>query len=291
MEIFLFFFKFGWVAFGGPAAHISLMEEELVKKRKWLSSQESFIIAAIYKLGKKAVKSGPLMIAGILAVVAAHFDINEIFIILGVGFLGIILSLGKRRDLIGVHAWMLMLVMAPSFAKAEKIFLIFLKIGSVLFGSGYVLFAYLDGELIDKLGWLNYDQLVEAVAVGQMTPGPVLSTATFIGYELAGVPGALSATLGIFLPAFLFVWLLNPIVHRMRSSVILTSFLDYVNVAAVAVMLYVTYEMALSVLSAPWLIALSVASLIAYFRISNLSPFVIIIVGGVIGYIASVAQL
>jgi len=106
----------------------------------------SFIIAAIYKLGKKAVKSGPLMIAGILAVVAAHFDINEIFIILGVGFLGIILSLGKRRDLIGVHAWMLMLVMAPSFAKAEKIFLIFLKIGSVLFGSGYVLFAYLSRQ-------------------------------------------------------------------------------------------------------------------------------------------------
>ena len=367
MEIFWFFFRFGWVAFGGPAAHISLMEEELVKKRQWLTSQEfldymgmtslipgpnstemtmhmgyhrggvkglflagfgfitpavfitlmvamfyarvkeydimpyisagikaavlSFIVAAIYKLGKKAVKSGPLLVAGILAVIAAHLDINEIFIILGVGLLGIFISLGKRRDLVGVHIWTLLLVVTPSFAKAGKIFLIFLKIGSVLFGSGYVLFAYLDGELIDKLGWLDYDQLVEAVAVGQMTPGPVLSTATFIGYELGGVPGAMSATLGIFLPAFLFVWLLNPIVHRMRSSVILTSFLDYVNVAAVAVMLYVTYEMALSVLSEPRLIALPIASLIAYFKISNLSPFVIIIVGGLVGYIASLLQL
>jgi len=362
MEIFWFFFRFGWVAFGGPAAHIALMEEELVKKRKWLTSQEfldymgmtnlipgpnstemtmhmgyhrggvkglflagigfimpavfitlmvaifysyvkdfesiawvtagikaavlSFIVAAIYKLGKKAIKSGPLLVAGILAVIAAYFNVNEILIILGIGVLGMLVSLGKRKDLVGVHAWMVMLAILPSFAKAGKIFLIFLKVGSVLFGSGYVLFAYLDGELIDKLGWLDYDQLVEAVAVGQMTPGPVLSTATFIGYELGGVPGALSASLGIFLPAFLFVWLLNPIVHKMRSSVFLTSFLDYVNVAAVAVMLYVTYEMALSVVNEIWLAVLAVVSLVAYFRISNLSPFVIIIFGGVVGYLA-----
>jgi len=363
----MFFFKFGWVAFGGPAAHISLMEEELVKKRKWLTSQEfldymgmtslipgpnstemtmhmgyhrggvkglflagigfimpavfitlmvaifyqqvkgydfipaitagikaavlSFIVAAIYKLGKKSVKNGPLLVAGILAVIAAHFDVNEIYIILGIGFLGMLISVGKRQNLVGMHAWMILLAVAPSMAKASKIFLIFLKVGSVLFGSGYVLFAYLDGELIDKLGWLDYDQLVEAVAVGQMTPGPVLSTATFIGYELGGVPGALSATLGIFLPAFLFVWLLNPIVHKMRSSPLLTSFLDYVNVAAVAVMLYVTYEMALSVITAPWLIGISIISLVAYFKISNLSPFVIIIGGGVAGYLAYLLQI
>lgn len=360
MEIFSFFFRFGWLAFGGPAAHIALMEEELVQKRKWLSSQEfldymgmtnlipgpnstemtmhmgyhrggvkglflagigfitpavfitlmiaifyaqvkdmavmdpvsagikaavlSFIVAAIYKLGKKAFKSGPLLIAGILAVVGAHFGINEIFIIIGTGLLGILISLGKKRDALGLQTWMLILAAVPSFAKASKIFFIFLKIGSVLFGSGYVLFAYLDGELIDNLGWLDYDQLVEAVAVGQMTPGPVLSTATFIGYEVGGVSGALAATFGIFLPAFLFVWLLNPIVHKMRSSVILTSFLDYVNVAAVAVMLYVSYEMALSVLTEPWLIGLSIASLIAYFQIAKLSPFVLIIGGGLVGF-------
>lgn len=359
MEIFSFFFRFGWMAFGGPAAHIALMEEELVQKRKWLTSQEfldymgmtnlipgpnstemtmhmgyhrggvkglflagigfitpavfitlclaifyaqvkeldfmvyvvagikaavlSFIIAAIYKLGKKAVKSGPLLIAGLLALIASHLKINEIWVILGTGGLGMLISLGKREHVAGVHIWMMWLVALPSFAKAGKIFLLFLKIGSVLFGSGYVLFAYLDGELIDKLGWLDYDQLVEAIAVGQMTPGPVLSTATFIGYEVGGVSGALAATFGIFLPAFLFVWLLNPIVHKMRSSVILTSFLDYVNVGALAVMLYVTYEMAFSVLTEVWLVCLFILCLLLYFLVRQMNPFAIIFIGGIVG--------
>jgi len=210
-------------------------------------------------------------------------SVNEIIVILGTGLLGAFLSIGKRSSVLSSHAWMVLLGSAASFAKAQKIFFIFLKIGSVLFGSGYVLFAYLDGELIDQLGWLNTAQLTEAVAVGQMTPGPVLSTATFIGYQVGGFTGALSATIGIFLPAFFFVWLLNPIVHKMRSSVWLTGFLDYVNVAAVAVMLYVTFEMAQSVLTEFWLIALSMICLALYFGLSKMSPFVIIAIGGIAG--------
>lgn len=360
MEIFLFFFKFGWVAFGGPAAHIALMQEELVIKRKWLSEQEfldymgmtnlipgpnstemtmhmgyhrggvkglflagigfifpavlitlavaifydqirdlegaqpiitgikaavlSFIAAAIIKLGKKAAKSGILIIVGVLAIVACWFGINEILVILGAGVLGLLIAIGKQPDKMGFWAALPMVVMAFALSKTSKIFLIFLKIGSVLFGSGYVLFAYLDGELIDNLGWLTHSDLVEAVAVGQMTPGPVLSTATFIGYQLGGISGGMAATLGIFLPAFLFVWLLNPIVHKMRSSPPLRSFLDFVNIAAVAVMIFVTYEMTISIIvdwKAGVIAALSFA---IYFYWKGLSPFFIIIGGGLLGW-------
>ena len=160
-----------------------------------------------------------------------------------------------------------------------------MKIGAVLFGSGYVLFAYLDGELISNLGWLTHEDLVEAVAVGQMTPGPVLSTATFVGYQLGGISGAFAATFGIFLPSFLFVWLLNPMIKKMRNSPILTSFLEAVNIAAVAVMLYVTYEMTLSIVVG-WKTALiAILSFIIYFRLKNISPFLIIAGGGILGWI------
>lgn len=361
MEIFLFFFKFGWVAFGGPAAHIALMQEELVRKRKWLSEQEfldymgmtnlipgpnstemtmhvgyhrggvkglflagigfifpavvitlavaifydqirdieaaqpiitgikaavlSFIAAAILKLGKKAAKSGILIVAGVLAIVACWFGVNEILVILGIGVLGLLIAIGKQPDKMGFWAAMPLAIMALTLGKTSKIFLIFLKIGSLLFGSGYVLFAYLDGELIDNLGWLTHSDLVEAVAVGQMTPGPVLSTATFIGYQLGGISGGMAATFGIFLPAFLFVWLLNPIVHRMRSSPALRSFLDFVNIAAVAVMIYVTFEMTRSIV-VDWKAAVIAAiSFAVYFYWKGLSPFLIIIGGGLMGWL------
>ena len=105
-----------------------------------------------------------------------------------------------------------------------KLFLIFLKVGLVLFGSGYVLFAYLDGELIDGMGWLSHDDLVEAIAIGQMTPGPVLSTATFIGYKVGGFGGAILATLGIFVPSFFYVWALNRFIHKMQGNKDLSQF-------------------------------------------------------------------
>ena len=121
-----------------------------------------------------------------------------------------------------------------------KVFLVFLKVGAILYGSGYVLFAYLDAELVTR-GWLTRTELIDAIAVGQFTPGPVLSTSTFIGYQLSGFSGALAATTGIFLPSFLFVLILNPFIPKMRNSKVLRYFLDAVNVAAVAVMLAVLF--------------------------------------------------
>ena len=361
MEIFKFFFRFGWVAFGGPAAHIALMEEELVEKRKWLSSQEyldymgmtnlipgpnstemtmhmgyhrggvkglfiagmsfifpavlitliiaifysqikdieslqpiiagikaavlSFITAAIVKLGKKAYKSTLLGVIGVLAVVIAFLGVNEIFVILGAGVLGALIAIAKRPASLNSTLILPLIAFAVSASHTSKIFLIFLKVGAVLFGSGYVLFAYLDGELINNLGWLTHSDLVEAIAVGQMTPGPVLSTATFIGYQIGGISGAIAATLGIFLPSFLFVWLLNPIVHRMRKNPILTSFLNAVNIAAVAVMLYVTYKMTTEIVT-DWRTALiTILSFVVYFNWKKMSPFYIIIGGGLVSWV------
>jgi chromate transporter len=123
------------------------------------------------------------------------------------------------------------------------LFWIFVKIGSVLFGSGYVLLAFLRADLVERLGWLTEAQLIDAIAVGQVTPGPVFTTATFIGYLLAGASGALVATAGIFLPAFIFVALSGPLVPRLRASPLAGAFLDGVNVASVALMTVVTIQL------------------------------------------------
>ena len=147
-----------------------------------------------------------------------------------------------------------------------KIGLIFLKVGAILYGSGYVLFAYLDAELVmNEL--LTRQELIDAIAVGQFTPGPVLSTSTFIGYQMNGVSGAIAATVGIFLPSFLFVLLLNPWIPKMRQSKILSYFLDSVNVAAVAVMVSVLFSMGMEVLTDWRNILICVLSLLANFQL------------------------
>ena len=121
------------------------------------------------------------------------------------------------------------------------LFLTFLKIGAVLYGSGYVLLAFLRNDFVERLGWLTDQQLLDAVAIGQMTPGPVFTTATFVGYLVAGVPGAVLATVGIFLPAFVFVALLHPLVPRLRRYPWTAAMLDGVNVAAMGLMAAVTW--------------------------------------------------
>lgn len=360
----MFFFRFGWVAFGGPAAHIALMQEELVQKRKWLTSEEfldymgatnlipgpnstemtmhvgyhrggikglflagigfitpavfitlmvaifyesirdvqtiepviegvkaavlSFIAAAIYKLGKKAAKTQLLIVFGLGALIVCAFGVNEILVILGTGLLAIFLAFAKDRSRLNSFTLLPVIALVVPMAKTWKIFFIFLKIGAILFGSGYVLFAYLDGELISNLGWLTHNDLVEAVAIGQMTPGPVLSTATFVGYQLGGISGALAATFGIFLPSFMFVWLLNPIVKKMRNSPFLTNFLDAVNIAAVAVMLFVTFEMTRSIVVGWQTGLIALLSFGVYFYWTKISPFYIIIGGGILGWLLSI---
>ena len=125
----------------------------------------------------------------------------------------------------------------------------FLKIGSILFGGGYVLVAFLQGGLVDEYGWLTQQQLLDAIAIGQFTPGPVLSTATFIGYIIAGIPGAIVSTIGIFLPSFFFTAALNPLVPRLRASKWTAAFLDAVNVSSVALMVVVTLQLAVATLT------------------------------------------
>ena len=164
------------------------------------------------------------------------------------------------------------------------LFLSFLKIGSVLFGSGYVLLAFFRSEFVGP-GLLTDQELLDAVAVGQVTPGPVFTTATFVGYLLAGVPGALLATVGIFLPAFVFVAITGPIIPRLRESPILAGLLDGANVVSLALMAGVTWQLARSSIFEPIPALITLGSLVLLFW-TKVNPVWLVIVGGVIGLIS-----
>lgn len=327
-EIALVFFRMGCFAFGGPAAHIAMMDEEIIQKRKWMSRQHfldligatnlipgpnstemtmhsgherggipglfvagiafilpavlitgflaylyveygslpdvkpfitgikpavlAVIAGAILKLGKKALKSWELGVLGGLVVIASLMpNTNEVLVLLCAGLLGAFyfyfknnLNSKSKGDGKKMFAFGLLAVPSSIGSKvlATTIFWKFLKVGAILYGSGYVLFAYLDAELVET-GLLSRQELMDAIAVGQFTPGPVLSTATFIGFQLGGFGGALAASAGIFLPSFLFVLLLNPLIPKMRQSKFLSGFLDSVNIAAVGIMLAVLVGM------------------------------------------------
>ncbi|MCW8980481.1 MAG: chromate efflux transporter [Altibacter sp.] len=365
-EVAVVFFKLGCFAFGGPAAHIAMMEQEVVSKRKWMTRAHfldlvgatnlipgpnstemtmhcgheragtkglvvaglcfilpavvitgalaylyvrygtlpevapfvkgiqpavlAIIASAIIKLGKKAVKNWELGILGFLVLTAALLGVNEVAALLLGGITGLLYFFLKDTLRRSPHAqfapFLIYFVSAEVLAKLStlKIFWIFLKVGSILYGSGYVLFAYLDAELVTA-GYLTRPELIEAIGIGQFTPGPVLSTATFIGYQLGGFWGAVAATTGIFVPSFLFVWILNPLVPRMRRSSLLGYFLDSVNVAAVAVMLAVLYIMALETL-VDWrtMLILAISSVLV-FRFQKVSVIWVIVLGALLGYL------
>lgn len=364
-EIAALFFKLGCIAFGGPAAHIAMLEKEVVEKRQWMSSQHfldlvgatnlipgpnstemtmhcgheragmaglfvagscfifpavvitavfawlyvtyghlpavapfiegikpavlAIIAAAVFKLGKKALKGWELAVLGLLVFAASMLGANEVLALLGAGVLGALYFYIKQQtgtNLTSVVPFFLLQIPAAAVGNitALKVFWTFLKVGAILYGSGYVLFAYLDAELVSA-GWLSRAQLIDAVAVGQLTPGPVLSTATFIGYQLAGFGGALMATLGMFLPSFLFVLLLNPLVPKMRQSKLLAYFLDSVNIAAVAIMLAVLFDMSKDTLT-DWRGILIVAiSVFFTFGPYKLSSMWLVIGGALLGYL------
>lgn len=368
-EIAALFLKLGFIAFGGPAAHIAMMEREVVDRRKWMSRQHfldlvgatnlipgpnstemtmhcgheragwkglvvagscfiapavlltgllayfyveygsipavepflygikpavlAIILSAIYKLGLKALKNWQMGVIGALVIVASLMGVNEITAILAAGVLGL-LWLGLQKGISGKKANSMVgipLLMAGGTTglgiavSNSKLFLVFLKVGAVLFGSGYVLVAYLDAELVEGLGWLSRAQLLDAIAMGQFTPGPVLSTATFIGYQINGWGGAVVATLGIFLPSFLFVLLLNPLVPKLRKSPWAASFLDAVNIAAVGVMVAVTYRLGESILTdwKAWVIALLGMGYIFGYKKS--SAVLLVVGGALLGYL------
>jgi chromate transporter len=179
-----------------------------------------------------------------------------------------------------------MLHVAPAPASLMTLFLTFLKIGAVLYGSGYVLLAFLRNDFVERLGWLTDQQLLDAVAIGQMTPGPVFTTATFVGYLVAGVPGAAVAPVGIFLPAFVFVALLHPLVPRLRGNPWTAAMLDGVNVAAVGLMAAVTLVLGRDAIIDPVTASIAVAAALLLIRFHVNSAW-LVLAGAIIGLAVS----
>jgi chromate transporter len=248
----------------------------------------AIIVAAVYSLGKKAVKNLQLLLLGLLTLGAALLGVNEIAALLGTGLLGMLIYLSKKPtpDLKSVTPFFLLQALPASAAAipASKIFFLFLKVGAVLYGSGYVLFAFLDAELVAK-GYMERQPLIDAIAVGQFTPGPVLSTATFVGWHLGGWQGAIAATAGIFLPSFFFVLVLNPLIPRMRKSRLLSSFLDAVNVASVAVIVAVILAMGRETLTDWRTVLIAIASLVVVLWLKKANSAFIVMGGALLGYL------
>ena len=326
VEVARLFLTLGTIAFGGPAAHIALMREEVVRRRRWVSDERfldllgmtnlipgpnstemaihlgyvragwpglvlggacfivpamlivlalawlyvrygatpavgaalygitpviiAVVVQALWALGRTAVKGVGLAVVALAILGLALAGVNELALLFGAGALVMLV----RAAVPGAAVVGLAALGAPATALAQAggvgavslstLFLTFLKIGSVLYGSGYVLLAFLRNDFVDRLGWLTDRQLLDAVAVGQFTPGPVFTTATFVGYLVGGWPGALLATLAIFLPSFVFVALSHPLLPRIRGSRWTGGFLDGVNVAALALMAAVTWQLA-----------------------------------------------
>jgi len=257
------------------------------------------ILAAIYPLGKKAVKNTQTALFGISALILCLLGVSEVLVLFGFGFLALAISWissppvppasssapGSSPSSTGSSspppftANLLPLVGISNY----NLLFTFLKIGAILYGSGYVLFAFLDSELVAK-GLISRQQLLDAIAVGQFTPGPVFSAVSFIGYQINGLRGAAVSTLGIFLPAFVFVALLNPFVKKMRGSLHFTAFLDAVNVAAIALILVVCFNMGKEVLTDPKSIALGILALIISFSFKKLNSVWILLGSALFGY-------
>ena len=331
----LLFLRLGATAFGGPAAHIAMMEEEVVRRRGWLTREEfldllgatnlipgpnstemaihighrragwpgllvagvcfilpaalmvtaiawvymrygtlpeakgilygvkpviiAVVVQALWDLGKTALKTKLLTVFGVMAVVANSLGAHELLVLLAAGIAAALIQFAKRQTVTRASSIVPPIVFKkPIFAAIATgtatagvaspfglwpLFWFFLKVGSVLYGSGYVLLAFLRSDLVERFGWLTESQLLDAVAVGQITPGPVFTTATFVGYILGGFPAAGLATVAIFLPAFVFVALSGPLVPRLRRSPIAGAVLDGVNVASLALMAVVTWQL------------------------------------------------
>jgi chromate transporter len=245
----------------------------------------TIVAQALWGLLKTAIK-GPLTAAvGARALILYLFlDVPEIPLLFGGALLVFIVENAWRRwgRAASVAPLGLLALQLPTVGAIGSIFLSFLKIGSVLFGSGYVLLAFLRSEFVGP-GMLTEQQLVDAVAVGQITPGPVFTTATFIGYLLEGAPGALAATVGIFLPAFVFVAITGPFISRLRSSPVLFGLLDGVNVASLALMAGVTWQLGRATIVDPFAVAIAVVALVLLIRF-NVNTVWLVVGGGAVGF-------
>lgn len=349
-ELAAVFLKLGTIAFGGPAAHIAMMDQEVVQRRRWLDRQRFLDLIGAANLipgptsTELAIHLGylragwpGLLVAGtcfilpamliVWALAAAYARYQSLprvgWLLYGVKpvILAVVAQALWSLTRSAVRGWLtgaagaavlglsivgwdeltllllagLAVMLARNWRRLARqgaaavalpllwpLFLTFAKIGSVLYGSGYVLLAFLQAELVDRLGWLTSRQLLDAIAVGQFTPGPVFTTATFIGYLIAGTPGALVATLGIFLPAFFFVAISHPLIPWLRRSPWAAGFLDGVNAGSLGLMAAVTWRLAGAAV-VDWLTgALAVAGLLAVFRLPVNSAW-LVLAGGLLG--------
>ena len=371
-DLALLFFRLGTTAFGGPAAHIAMMEDEVVRRRRWLTRERfldllgatnlipgpnstemaihighqqagwsgllvagsafivpaaaitlvlawayhrfgslpqaeallygvkpviiAVVMQALWGLARAAVKTRTLALVGLSAGFANALGVNEVATLLGAGVVAATAQRSPRTRMTPgtVGAWMgaaAPLAEATSHAAVvvpfsfTALFLFFFKVGAILFGSGYVLLAFLRADLVDHWHWLTEAQLLDAIAVGQITPGPVFSAATFIGYVLGGVQGALVATVGIFLPSFFFVAVSGPLVPRLRQSPAAGAVLDGVNVGALALMVVVTWSLARVAIVDATTVVLAAASALLLLRYRVNSAW-LVVAGACIGLVA-----
>ena len=259
----------------------------------------SVVIHALVGLGKQAVKSFFMFALLAINTVAYFFGVSEILLLFCSGSALIGLDKLKSKNTKSLPLIFMQVssalpqtmvsaaTTAASSASNMQIFWIFMKIGSVLYGSGYVLIAFLRSAFIEDLAWLTEDQLLDAIAVGQITPGPVFTTATFIGYLIKGFPGATAATIGIFLPAFLFVAISAPFISRLRESKTFSVFLDGVNIASLALMIGAAWQLADTAFVDPITVGIGfVGLLLMFFQRTN--PTYLILSGGLIGILIKI---
>jgi chromate transporter len=233
----------------------------------------AIVLQALWSLGRKAVTSVPTFTVG-LGVLVLYLLGTNVLLLLAAGGLALLVVDGLQRgwkmpssaSWLPLILWNLQSTVGTTAFSLPLLFLTFLQIGAVLYGSGYVLLAFLHADLVVRLGWLTDPQLVDAIAIGQVTPGPVFTTATFIGYLLGGLPGALLATLGIFLPSFVFVPLVYPLLKRLRNSLWTAAFLDGVIVASLGLMAGVTAQLGLAALVDSFTLLLAFLATVILFR-------------------------
>ncbi len=247
----------------------------------------AIIPAAIYPLAAKALKSRGLIATGIVVFILSLLHFNEVLLLFAAGFAALLYSLMLQNKTTN-SLLPLALFKLPAVATGGnlQLFLIFFKIGAILYGSGYVLFAFLDAELVAR-GLLTRQQLMDAIAVGQFTPGPVFSAVTFVGYQISGWQGAVVATVGVFLPAFVFVALLKPVVKLLRNSVVFASFLDAVNVASVAIIISICVTMARETITDWRTMIIAVVSLAIAFGYKQVNSAWLVLGGSLAGYLLS----
>ncbi len=371
-EVAAVFLKLGTIAFGGPAAHIAMFRDEVVRRRQWVSDAEfldllgatnlipgpnstemaihlgfrragwpglltagvcfigpavvivlalawayvrfgttpeaawllygakpviiAIVLQALLGLGRTAVQNRLVGATMVAVLILYLWGASELLVLFGGGFFVMLVRNARRLNTVpalwlaaGGIGWgaagaqvAAILPLVPF--TMERLFLIFLKIGAVLYGSGYVLIAFLRRDLVERLGWLSDAQLLDAIAVGQITPGPVFTTATFVGYLLGGTPAALLATVGIFLPSFIFVAASGPLIPRLRKSPWAAAFLDGVNASALALMAGVTWQLARTAIIDPLTAALAIAAAFALLRYRVNSVW-LLLGGAVIGFL------